>query len=132
MTTQEMLDERYGRRTRSRRSRVTTWVVTIVLVAAAVGVVSWLTFANSASSVDSDTTGFTVDDARSVSLRFQITAPVGSTVSCVLEADDEDHGIVGWKVVRYAASTTHTMARAEVIPTVGEATTGLVNTCWVS
>ncbi|MBN9153193.1 MAG: DUF4307 domain-containing protein [Microbacterium sp.] len=131
MTTQEMLDERYGRH-RSRGARATTWIVASILVAAAVAVVTWLTFANSSSSVDAAATGYTVQDARSVSLRFQVTAPIGSTVVCALEADDEEHGIVGWKIVRYPASATHSVAYAETIPTVGEATTGLVNSCWVA
>jgi hypothetical protein len=132
MTTQEMLDDRYGRRRRSRTSRIVTWIVSGVVAAAAVGVVVWLTFGNTASSVDADTTGFTVADARSVSLTFQVTAPVGSTIVCALEADDEEHGIVGWKIVQYPASTSHSHARTVTIPTVGEATTGLVNSCWLA
>jgi hypothetical protein len=132
MTTQEMLDERYGRRRRSTRGRVLTWALATVLVGGAVAAVAWFAFANSSSSVDSADVGFTVDGPRSVSLRFQLTAPVGSTVSCALEADDEEHGIVGWKIVTYEASESHTVVRTEVIPTVGEATTGLVNSCWVA
>jgi hypothetical protein len=132
MTTQEMLDERYGRRRRTLGARIATWVVVGVLAAGAVGVVSWLAFANTSSSVDADAIGYTVVDARTVSLRFQVTAPVGSEVVCALEADDEDHGIVGWQIVRYPASSSHSEARSETIRTVGEATTGLVNSCWLS
>jgi hypothetical protein len=131
MTTQEMLDERYGRR-RSRGGRIATWLVVGVLAAGAVGTVAWLTFANSTSSVDADAIGYTVVDARTVTLRFQVTAPVGSEVVCALEADDEDHGIVGWQIVRYPGSTSHSQARTETIRTVATATTGLVNSCWVS
>jgi hypothetical protein len=131
MTTQEMLDERYGRR-RSTRSRVIPWVVVCVLAVAAVAVIAWISFGNSANSVSADATSYDVVDARSVTVSFQLTAPADSHVVCVLEADDEQHGIVGWRVVEYPSVQTHSRTYTETIPTVGLATTGLVNTCWVS
>nr|WP_274638023.1 DUF4307 domain-containing protein [Microbacterium bovistercoris] len=131
MTTQQTLDERYGR-TRTKRARVVLWTVVGAVAVAAVGLLSWATIANTVNAVDAVATGYQVEDARTVTLDFQLTAPVGSQIVCVLEADDTDHGIVGWKVVQLPASGTHTQAYSEAIPTVAEATTGLVNNCWVS
>ncbi|QAY60935.1 DUF4307 domain-containing protein [Microbacterium protaetiae] len=131
MTTQQMLDDRYGR-TRSPRARLWRWIAGVVAAVVVGAVLVWMAFGNTADAVDADATGYQVVDARTVAVTFQVTAPTGSAVVCVLEADDEEHGIVGWKVVRLAASTTHTHAYSESIPTVGPATTGLVNTCWVS
>ncbi|TDN92408.1 DUF4307 domain-containing protein [Microbacterium sp. BK668] len=130
MTTQQMLDERYGRTRRG----TTRWVVAAAIVLGLVAVVAfaWLTVANSIDSVDADTTGFQVIDERTVTLEFQVSAPTGSTVSCALEAQDEEHGVVGWKVVELPASDTHARAFRETIPTLAEATTGFVNSCWVS
>lgn len=130
MTTQQMLDERYGRTRRSGRR----W---IVVVAAAVGVLavgafSWLTVANSLNAVDVDTTGFQVVDERTVTLEFQVSAPAGSSIACTLEAQDPEHGVVGWKVVEIPAAETHARAFRETIPTVAGATTGFVNSCWVT
>jgi hypothetical protein len=130
MTTQDMLDRRYGR-TPSPRRRWTVGIF-IAIAAAGVAIFAWMTVAAALDDVNVDTTGFTVDDARTVSLSFQITAPTGRDVACVLEAQDAQHGIVGWKVVRYAASDVHAQAFRETIPTTAEATTGLVNTCWVT
>jgi hypothetical protein len=130
MTTQDMLDERYGR-TVSPRRRWTVGIA-VVIVVVVVGLFAWMTVSSTVDDVDVDTTGFTVDDARSVTLSFQITAPAGRSVACALEAQDEEHGVVGWKIVEYEASDLRTRAFREMIPTTAEATTGLVNDCWVT
>ena len=130
MTTQQMLDERYGR-TRRRGSR---WVIIVAVAvgAVAIGAFAWLTVSNSINSVDVDTTGFQVVDGRTVTLEFQVSAPAGSSIACTLEAQDAEHGVVGWKVVEIPASETHARAFRETIPTLAEATTGFVNSCSVS
>lgn len=128
-TTQEMLDERYGRRGRPARWLVWTGAAVATI---AVGWLAWATVSNSLNAVDADATGYQVVDARSVVLEFQISAPAGATVACALEAQDEQHGVVGWKVVELPAAQTHARAFRETIPTVAAATTGLVNSCWVT
>jgi hypothetical protein len=130
MTTQDMLDERYGRTSSPRRR----WTIGIVIAVAAVlvGLFAWMTIAGTLDDVDIDTTGFTVEDQRSVTIAFQISVPEGRSVACALEAQDEDHGIVGWKIVEYPASELSARAFRESIPTTAEATTGLVSDCWVT
>lgn len=130
MTTQQMLDERYGR-VRSPHARLRAWIIGVIVAVAAVAILSWMAFGSSANTVDAKATAYSVVDARTVSVSFQVTAPAGSDVACILEADDEEHGIVGWKVVQLPTSTSHTHSFQEDIPTVALATTGLVNTCWV-
>src|SRR6478735_333991 len=126
-TTQDMLDQRYGRsRAGSRR-----WALVAVagVAAVAVALFAWMTFANSADAATAETTGFEVIDAHSVSLRFQVTAPIGRSIACAIEAQDEQHGIVGWRVVEYPGSDLHIRAFHETVPTTAGATTGLVNSC---
>ena len=72
---------------------------------------------NALDAVDADTTSFEVTDEHSVSLGFQITSPPGSAVACAIEAQDEEHGVVGWRVVELPASDLHARAFREVIPT---------------
>ncbi|MDL9980770.1 DUF4307 domain-containing protein [Microbacterium candidum] len=131
MTTQDMLDERYGRR-RAARSRRTTLIAVIAVAAVIVGWFGWYTITDSSNSIEAEATGFSIPDQHSVSVTFQITSPPGSALACIIEADDEQHGIVGWKVVEYPASSAHHRAFTEIVPTVGQAITGLVNTCWVT
>lgn len=130
MTTQQMLDDRYGRR-RSGASRRWLWAVGAAALVAAVALVAWMSFANPTDAVDAEASGFTIHGARTMSLTYQVTAPAGADVACVLEADDTQHGVVGWRVVRFTTPSAHTQLRTQTIPTVAEATTGLVNTCWV-
>ncbi|WP_295823410.1 DUF4307 domain-containing protein [uncultured Microbacterium sp.] len=130
MTTQALLDDRYGR-TRSPRRRIVAWSIVAVLALGAIGYLGYTTFASSAASVTATDTGFTVTDDASVTASFQITAPVGKPVACALEARDEDHGTVGWRVVQYPASDDASRAFSETIPTLSLATTGFVNACWV-
>ena len=129
MTTQQMLDERYGRT--SGRRRWGLWLA-IALGAVAAVLLAWMTIASSAEAADADTTGFQLVDERTVEVSFQFTAPPGRSVACAVEAQDEDHGTVGWKVVEFEASEAHGRAFRATIPTTAAAATGFVNSCWVS
>lgn len=124
---QAKLERRYGRSTSKRMP----WIIGGVLAAIAVAILAWFTVENTMTAVDADATGFEVTDAHSVTVRFQITVAPGSAVACALEAQDTEHGVVGWRVVEYAASDAHTRQYRETIPTVAEATTGLVSACWI-
>ena len=129
-TTQQLLDERYGRV----RRRGTRWAVVIASAVAvlAVGAFAWMTVSTAMNTVDADATGFEVVDSRTVVIEFQVSAPAGSAIACALEAQDVQHGVVGWKVVEIPAGETASRALRETVPTVGEATTGFVNSCWVT
>ena len=129
MTTQQMLDDRYGRRRGGNRR---TAVLAGVLIAAAVAVTAWFAAASSTGAAQATTVAFSMVDEHRVEVEFQVSAPSGSALACVLEAQDEEHGIVGWKVVEYPASPELSRPFRESVPTVAEATTGLVNSCWVT
>ena len=128
MTTAQELDERYGR-TRRRRA---PWVIAIAAAALVVVAFSWMTVAGQMNSVDADDLGFDLVDEHTVDVRFQVTGVQGKDVVCVIEALDEEFGVVGWKIVEIPAGDSHSQALSATVPTVSEATTGLVNTCWVA
>ncbi|MBW8764387.1 MAG: DUF4307 domain-containing protein [Microbacterium sp.] len=128
MTTAQELDERYGR---TRRKRA-PWVIAIIIAVVGVGAFAWMTATREMQSVDADDLGFDLVDSHTVTVRFQLTGVQGKDVACVVEALDEEFGIVGWKVVEIPAGEEHSQAISATVPTVVEATTGLVNTCWVA
>lgn len=130
MTTQQMLDERYGRTRKTRSTRFWT-ILGLGAVALAVVGTGWFAFSATSSAVDAATTGFELVDDHTVTVSMLVTVPAGTPVACVLEAQDEEHGVVGWKVVEYPASDAHSRAFTETIPVTAAATTGLVNGCWV-
>lgn len=128
MTTARDLDARYGRTGRRRLPWIIAGAVALLLV----GAFSWMTVAQSMGSVDADDLGFELVDEHSVNVSFQVTGVQGKDVVCAVEALDEEFGVVGWKIVEIPAGESHSQARSVTVPTVAEATTGLVNTCWVA
>jgi len=130
VTTQAELDERYGR-ARGGRLRA-RWLAVAAVAVAAIGWLAWTTVAAAMDDVGVDDLGFHVADEHTVEVSFQFTAPAGRDVACALEALDEDFGVVGFTVFEYPAGGSHAQQHRETIPTVAEATTGLVNSCWVT
>ncbi|WP_298037184.1 DUF4307 domain-containing protein [uncultured Microbacterium sp.] len=128
MTTTLELDERYGRG----RRRKATWIIGGIIAVLAVIAAGWMTVAQSMNSVDADDLGFEVVDAHSTTVRFQLTATNQKDVVCAVEALDVEFGVVGWKIVEIPADAAHTRSFTVTVPTVAEATTGLVNACWVA
>ncbi|WP_417508185.1 DUF4307 domain-containing protein [Microbacterium sp.] len=128
MTTAEDLDQRYGR---TRRRRL-PWLLTIIAAVIVVAIAAWMTISQSANSVTSDDLGFEVVDSHEVTVRFQISNAHGKEVACAVEALDEEFGVVGWKIVEIPKLESHIQQFTTTVPTVSEATTGLVNACWVA
>lgn len=108
------------------------WIIGGTIALLVIGAFSWMTLAQSMTSVDADDLGFTVVDEFSVNVSFQVSGVQGKDVVCAVEALDEDFGVVGWKIVEIPAGKSHSQAVSITIATVAEATTGLVNTCWVA
>lgn len=131
MTTTQELDERYGRTPTPRRRRV-FWSVVGVIGAASIAGLAWITVSNSVNSVGFDNTGHQVVDARTVTVSFQVTPPRGASFACAFESLDEEFGVVGFRVVEYDALDRTSRPFTETIPTVALATTGLVQSCWVT
>lgn len=126
----ELLADRYGRRSSNRSTR--WWVAGVVAVAlAALGITVWSTASTSLRTADAVDLGFETVTPHEITLNFQVTTRPDVPVVCALEAQDTAHGIVGWRIVEYAPDSAHTRRFTETIPTVAEATTAFVNACWI-
>ncbi|MGM7670843.1 DUF4307 domain-containing protein [Microbacterium sp. A93] len=128
MTTALELDKRYGRG----RKRRMPWIIGGVIALAVVVIAGWMTVSQSMNSVGANDLGYEVVDEHSVTVHFQVSATQGKDVVCAVEALDEEFGVVGWKVVEIPGGDSHTQQLSTTVPTVSEATTGLVNTCWIA
>jgi hypothetical protein len=131
MTTQAELDDRYGRTARPARRRL-LWGALIAVAALGIGWLGWTSVSNSLEAVSVDGLGYEVRDEHTVEVSFQLTAPEGRSVACAVQALDKEFGVVGWKIVQYEGDGDHRMRQTETVPTVAEATTGLVESCWVT
>lgn len=128
MTTALELDERYGRTRKRRTPLIIGGLIGVIVVAIA----GWVTVTQSMSSVGADDLGFELVDEHSVTVRFQVTMTQDRDVVCAVQALDEEFGVVGWKIVEIPATDSHSQQLSTTVPTVAQATTGLVNTCWVA
>jgi hypothetical protein len=127
------LDARYGR-TPQRRARLRLLAI-LAASAVAVVVVAWVIWAGlfaPAASLEAKDLGFEELSDSSVEVRWQLTAPAGSDVSCAVKAVSEKHAVIGWKVVEVEASERTTRNLAATLRTSEPPVGGLIYRCWLT
>jgi len=129
--TDPALDARYGRRPPlSRRVR---WTAIGAAAGLLLAVVVWFAVANlGGSTLETNDLGHRVNDQYSVTINFELSVPPGSTTSCALQAQNEQHGIIGWKIVDIPASDRFTRSFTQTVRTAERAFTGLIYRCWLT
>lgn len=109
-----------------------SWIIGGAIALIVIVIAAWMTVSQSINTVDADDLSYELVDEHSVTVSFQLTAIQGKHVVCAVEALDEEFGVVGWKIVEIPAGDSHMQQLSATVPTVAEATTGLVNSCWVA
>ncbi len=127
------LDHRYGRTPRARRS-ARRWLVVAAsaFVAVFTAWVVWGGLDGTTDAVDVLDTGHRIVDDRTVEVTWQVTMQPGETAACAIEAQNEAHGIVGWRIVDIPASDRRTRSITETVATTELAVTGLIYRCWLA
>jgi hypothetical protein len=129
--TDPALDARYGRRPPlSRRARWGAIVVAAALVLA--GGIWFVAGSLGGSTVETNDIGHRVNDQYSVTVNFELSVPPGSATSCALQAQNEQHGIIGWKIVDIPPSDRFTRSFTQTVRTAERAFTGLIYRCWLT
>lgn len=128
-TTAEMLDARYGR-TSSRRSRVIVGLL-VALLALGGGAIAWSIVAASLDDIEAETIGYVEGDGE-VTVRFSMSGPAEVPIACAIEAQDSSHGVVGFMITEYPASSQTYQEHTVAVPLTAPATTGFVKSCWVT
>ena len=108
------------------------WAAAAAFVLIFTAWVIWGGLDGTATTVDSRDTGHRVVDAHSVDVTWQVTLPPGQSAQCAIEAQNEAHSIVGWKIVEVPASEQRTRAFTETVKTTELAVTGLIYRCWLA
>jgi hypothetical protein len=129
--TNPALDARYGRRpplpARARWSAIGAAAAVVL----ALGI--WFAVASlGGSTLETNDLGHRVNDQYSVTISFELSVPPGSTTSCALQAQNEHHGIIGWKIVDIPASDHFTRSFTQTVRTAERAFTGLIYRCWLT
>lgn len=127
------LDARYGRTpARTARSR-------LIAIAAAAGVavvvvawVVWVGLLGPAASLEAKDIGFDRISDTSIEVRWQLTAPAASEVSCAIQAVSEKHAVVGWRIVEVEPADMTTRTLTATLRTSEPSVGGSVYRCWLS
>lgn len=93
--------------------------------------VLWAGLLAPAANVNAVDVAHTVVDEHSVDVTYQLTVAPGTAAMCAIQAQDNQHSIVGWKIVEIPASDTRTRELTESVKTVDTAVTGLIYRCWL-
>jgi len=127
------LDARYGRTPqKKRRDRIIAIVAGAVFVVVLGAWVAWAGLGNPQGSLEAKDLAHKVIDDRTVSVTWQVSTNAGTAVACAVEAQNEAHAIVGWKIVELPPSPTYNTQYSETIRTSQNAVTGLIYRCWLA
>ncbi|MFC7861183.1 DUF4307 domain-containing protein [Arthrobacter koreensis] len=99
--------------------------------AAAVGAVVFMAIPSGAGTLTSKDVGFTIPDATSAVVDFNVTKPAEATVDCAVQVLSDSYAVVGWKTVRIPPSEDPTVSLSTSVRTDSLGVTGGVNACWI-
>lgn len=129
----DILDSRYGRTPRSRtdRRRI-AWIAAAAFV---VVFAAWVIFAGLDSArggLQNRDIAFSLIDDHSVDVTFEVSAPIGATSYCAVQALSEQQAVVGWRVVEIPPADRYTRVFTERVRTIDTPVTGLIYRCWLA
>lgn len=131
-STQQRLDERYGRTPgadrRTRRQMIIAGVIFAVVFTAWV---VWGGLSGTNAALETRDLGYSAVTPTTIDVRWEVSATPGDEVTCALQALNESFGIVGWRIVELGASTERTRIFVETIRTAEQAVTALPYRCWL-
>lgn len=132
-TTQQRLDERYGRTPGAeRRTRRLMIIAGIVFAAVFTAWVVWGGLSGTNAELEVRDLGYANATETSIEVRWEVSVEPGTSVSCALQALNESFGIVGWRVIELPASPERTRVFVETLRTAEPAVTGLPYRCWLT
>ena len=112
-------------------SRRTKIVLGSLAGAAAVGAVVFMAIPSGAGTLTSKDVGFTIPDATSATVDFNVTKPADTTVDCAVQVLSDSYAVVGWKTVRIPPAEGPTVSVSTSVRTDSLGVTGGVNACWI-
>ncbi|MCA1942455.1 MAG: DUF4307 domain-containing protein [Yonghaparkia sp.] len=132
-TTQQLLDDRYGRTPDAeRRTRRLMIIAGIVFAAVFTAWVVWGGLSGTNAELEVRELGYSNVTDTSIEVRWEVSVEPGTTVSCAVQALNESFGIVGWRIVELPASADRTRVFVETIRTAEPPVTGLPYRCWLT
>ena len=128
MNQQEVLDARYGRSSKSKRTNLIFGAS--VAAASLIAFLIWAIFVTNTNATTPTGTArsYEVVSASQTRIEFSVENTAGRTVSCELQALDHSYTVVGDVQVDYHLGSG---SQSILVNTVSRAVTGIVKACWV-
>jgi hypothetical protein len=130
--TADELDERYGRRTQSKRNRVIFVSAIVALAAVLVAWVAWGGLDSPDAEIAVNSTGYVLMGDTAVDVRYQLSVAPGTDVKCAVQALNEGFSTIGWKIIDVPASPERIRKLSSTVRTTELAVTGLIYRCWLA
>ncbi len=105
------------------------WVLGIVFTLAFGGWLFYREYSVAGERVMARLMAFDIVDARTASIRFEVTKPPEQAVVCTLQAQDVHHAVVGSAQVTVGPSPQRTTTQEATIRTTTPAVAALVHSC---
>lgn len=126
------LDARYGRGSRSRRvEKRVLWVLGGIIAVVFGAWVVLVAFDGTSASLETNDVAHEIIDEHAVRVSFSVNVAPGTATTCAVQALNEDHAIVGWKIVEIPPSSERNRVITETVKTSQQSNTGLIYRCWL-
>jgi hypothetical protein len=124
--TSDLMAKRYGTRASPRR-----WpaVAGGVAVAALLAWLAWSAWVQGTRSISAQVVSFDVVSAHRIDVTVTVSLPAGRSAQCTIQAQAEDHTVVGEKIVSVAAGTSAESSIHAQLATDREATSASIANC---
>lgn len=131
-STQQRLDERYGRTAGAEQRRRKLMIVAgVVFALVFTAWVVWGGLSGTNASLETRDLGYAAVTETSIDVRWEVSTDPGQAVTCAIQALNESFGIVGWRIIELPPSSERTRVLIETIRTAEPAVTGLPYRCWL-
>ena len=125
--------ERYGRTPSSKRNGRLIALLFGGAVVLVIGAwVIWAGLDGAQSTVNTQDRAHTVVSDHRVDVTFDIGMDPGRSATCAVEAQNEAHAVVGWKIIDVPSSAQRDQEITTTVLTTEAAVTGLVDSCWLT
>ncbi|RUQ99192.1 DUF4307 domain-containing protein [Labedella endophytica] len=127
------LESRYGRGTRSRMlEKRILWILGGIIAIVFAAWVVLVAFDGTSATLETRDVAHEIIDEHSVRVSFSLNVAPGTATACAVQALNEDHAIVGWKVIEVPPSTDRNRVITETVLTSQQSNTGLIYSCWLT
>lgn len=125
---ERLVSERYGVAPSSITKRRNQAIAAIAGIIALIAGTWWFS-SSTFNPVSFEVVSFEVVDEWQIRIEFEVSSPVGTELSCDLQALDSSFGVVGHKTVSLAPSPSELTRYSVDLRTTGTAVSGVVDIC---